>query len=429
MTKQRILIISQPYPPDPAATGKYMEDVALALAAQGHKVEVFASRERLDKPSETYKSSIEGGVRIRRFRFSSFGKNSLPIRILGAISFALQSMIVGVTRRRIDCVFVSTAPPTGAAVACILAGIYRARMTYWVHDVNPDQAVALELLPSNHLLVKTGRVISRWVLGRADRIIVLDDAMLERIVANGAKPSSTRVLPPWPHDDLLSPIPRSRDTFRSKLNCQESFLVMYSGNLGISHSLDTLFKAAKLLRTHPEIKFAIIGQGAGMELVRAQILEENLTNVTLLPYQPAEKLAESLSAADLHVVVTHDELVGILHPCKAYSALAVERPILSIGPLHSPISSLVNEHSLGWSVATGDSQALQLATLEAAAESDEKRSSRTSTQRHLKHSLLNKPALCGTLCQEIIGTQEGDNCIDSNLNLPPMSNKQGIIGK
>ncbi len=402
MTEQRILIISQPYPPDPAATGKYMEDVARALAAAGHEVDVFASRERLDRPSETYKSGLEGDVRVRRLRLTSFGKRNLPIRLLGALSFAIQSLIRGMAKKRFDCIFVSTAPPTGPIVARLLASVHRARMIYWIHDINPDQAVALGIMGSGHPLVKLSRALNKWVLARADRIIVLDETMRDRIVANGARPSSTRVLPPWPHDDILAPFPRSQDTFRSDSGFQGSFLIMYSGNMGISHPLDTLLEAASDLLTNPKIKFAIVGQGANKASVQAHVHERGLSNVTLLPYQPAGNLSESLSAADLHVVITNDDLVGIVHPCKVYSSIAVERPILSIGPPQCPVSTLVTTHGLGWAVATGDSRGVQVAIKCAMQEPAALRSRRRRRIGRIRSSTLNKNHLCKTLCDEIV---------------------------
>lgn len=68
-----------------------------------------------------------------------------------------------------------------------------------------------------------------------------------------------------------------------------------------------------------------------------------LRNVLCLPYQPIEKLSGSLSAADLHVVVTGDQYVGIVHPCKIYNVLAVKKPFLYIGPNESHVTDIIRQ--------------------------------------------------------------------------------------
>jgi hypothetical protein len=73
-----------------------------------------------------------------------------------------------------------------------------------------------------------------------------------------------------------------------------------------------------------------------------------------LPYQPREALPESLAAGDLHLVAMGDAMVGIVHPSKIYSALAVGRPVLALGPRHSHVAELVHRHRLGWHIEHGD---------------------------------------------------------------------------
>ena len=47
-----------------------------------------------------------------------------------------------------------------------------------------------------------------------------------------------------------------------------------------------------------------------------------------LPYQPRETLAESLSAADVHVVGLARGLAGYVVPSRLYGILAVGRPVI-----------------------------------------------------------------------------------------------------
>jgi hypothetical protein len=101
-----------------------------------------------------------------------------------------------------------------------------------------------------------------------------------------------------------------------------------------------LLAAARELSARRDIIFCFVGGGSELLKVRAFVKEHGLENILTLPYQPIDKLAASLSAADLHVVVMGDPFVGIIHPCKIYNILLTGIPFLYIGPEESHITEI-----------------------------------------------------------------------------------------
>jgi colanic acid biosynthesis glycosyl transferase WcaI len=126
--------------------------------------------------------------------------------------------------------------------------------------------------------------------------------------------------------------------------------VMYSGNHGPSNPIATLLRAAERLADDDRLRFLFVGGGVGKRAVAASTSR----NVTSLPYQPLATLQYSLSAADIHAVTMGDTMVGIVHPCKVYGAMAVGRPILLFGPESCHVMDIVNAHGVGWRIAHGD---------------------------------------------------------------------------
>ena len=61
-----------------------------------------------------------------------------------------------------------------------------------------------------------------------------------------------------------------------------------------------------------------------------------------LPYQPLTQLSASLSAADAHVVVMGDAMLGLVHPCKIYNMLSVAAPVVYIGPKSSHVTEILD---------------------------------------------------------------------------------------
>jgi hypothetical protein len=105
--------------------------------------------------------------------------------------------------------------------------------------------------------------------------------------------------------------------------------------------LDTLMQAADRLKDDPGIVFCFIGGGSEFARVKKWAAETKNSQVLCLPYQPLDKLSASMSAADAHLVVLGETMLGTVHPCKIYNILAVGAPVLYIGPQPSHVSEIL----------------------------------------------------------------------------------------
>jgi len=120
---------------------------------------------------------------------------------------------------------------------------------------------------------------------------------------------------------------------------------MYSGNMGRAHDLETLVAAAERLRHRADLRFLFAGHGVGRAVVERAA--ERLPNVRLGDYQPRERLAASLSAADLHLVSLAPELCGLIEPSKLYGIMAAGRPALFVGPEESEVARTIRREGCG----------------------------------------------------------------------------------
>ncbi len=398
--RRTILIISQVYVPDPAAVGQQMADAAAELARRGHRVVVLTAARGYDDPSAAYpRRERLAGVEVRRLPLSSFGKRSIAARLLGGVLFTLQAIAHGLLLRGLGTVVVSTSPPMASVAGVVITLVRRARMKYWVMDLNPDQLVSLGIIPARSAIARAFDWLNRLALRRADDIVVLDRFMAERVNRKLPVREKIRIIPPWPHAEVHESVPHNRNPFRERHGLQGKFVVMYSGNHAPSNPLRTLLDAARHMVARSELVFVFVGGGLGKRDVDAAAAE--LGNIMSLPYQPLAELHYSLSAADVHVVSIGDGAVGIVHPCKAYGAMAVARPLLLLGPDPCHVSDIIAEQDLGWHVAHGD-VAAAVRALEAMLTSDPAElSARGARALGLVNSRLNRRVLCGALCDVI----------------------------
>jgi len=357
MASQRstVLIISQVYVPDPASVGQHMHDAAAALAARVQRVVVLASARGYDDPAQKYPSHERiDGVEVRRLPLSSLGKRTLAHRVVAQLAFLFQAVARGLMVRRLDRVLVSTSPPMCAFAAIVIGTLRRVPIAYWVMDLNPDQVVAMGRMKPTALPVRLMDRLNRAILRRAQTVVALDRFMAERLNRKRDVGGRMLVMPPWPHDTGGDALDHADNPFRARHGLTDKFVVMYSGNHSPANPLGTLVGAAARLRGDERLLFMFVGGGGAKAAIDALVEREKPANVRSLPYQPMSQLKYSLSAADLHVVTMGDEVVGCIHPCKVYGAMAVGRPILFFGPRPSHVTDLIDEAGCGWHVNHGD---------------------------------------------------------------------------
>jgi len=417
--RRTFLIISQVYVPDPAAVGQYVAEAATELARRGNRVIVLTSNRGYDDTSLRYPArEVLRGVEIVRLPFSSLGKSSMAIRLVGALLFLVQAVLRSMTLRGVDGILVTTSPPMSAGAGVLASWIHRAPLTYWIMDLNPDQMIALGLVSKDSVVARVFDWINRLVLNRAAAVVVLDRFMAERVFRKRDVRRKTTVIPPWPLEQHRGDPSRDGSSFRQANGWTDRFVVMYSGNLTPSNPVDTVLEAAKRLVGDPRIVFALVGGGAGKQAASGS----GPSNVVSLPYQPLERLTETLSAADMHLVSLGEKLAGIVHPSKVYGAMAVVRPILYLGPAPSHISELLNKADFGWWVAHGDVDGAESAIRQAANAPPAALAAMGRAGRELLRTAVNADLLRDQFCELVEETvAQVDNKIHRprSVNAPP----------
>ena len=358
----KILLLNQCFYTDVVSTAQHLTDLATTLASRGHEVTVIASDRGYDDPATRFKRRERWeGIDIIRIPAASFGKTSRWRRALNFGSFMLLCSLRLLVLRRFDVVVALTSPPLISFLAALFVKLKGGSFCFWVMDLNPDEAIAAGWLEQNSATSRVFQRMLKYSLKVAPRTIVLDRFMKERVVDKGVDGERVAIVPPWSHDDAVVYSAPGREAFRQQHGLSDRFVVMYSGNHSPCHPLDTLLDAARALENKPEISFCFIGGGSE----QAKVLESGLSNVKCLPYQPLNELSNSLSAADLHVVVMGERFVGIVHPCKVYNILAIGAPVLYIGPEPSHVTDIAAQHGQFYLALHGDVAAVVKAITEA----------------------------------------------------------------
>jgi glycosyltransferase involved in cell wall biosynthesis len=176
-------------------------------------------------------------------------------------------------------------------------------------------------------------------------VVVLGEDMRQRVLARGIDPHKITLVPNWVDTSAIRPTTRD-ESLRPAWELDGEFVVMYSGNLGLSQGLEEVLVAARDLCQEP-VKFVLVGEGAAKERLQAQATEWGLRNVQFRPYEAKERLAVSLGTADLHLVPLRRGLAGCIVPSKLYGILAAGRPYVASVEADSEVARVTQAERTG----------------------------------------------------------------------------------
>jgi glycosyltransferase involved in cell wall biosynthesis len=235
-----------------------------------------------------------------------------------------------------------------------------ARFVYWVQDVYPELLVALGVLAKGSLAERALAALSAALYRHATRVIALDEAMADRLVAAGAQRARVRVIDHFCDTQELTPQTPAENALRKRLGLTDEFIVCYAGNHGHCHDFDTLIAALAQQAEAGDltIHWLFVGDGEQRQHLVRSVPSALRRNVHLLPPQARAELPAVLSAGSVGLVTLKPELYGLLAPSKLYGLLGAGCPVVYVGPRHGRIPELLAREPVGVAIDNGDAAGL-----------------------------------------------------------------------
>lgn len=351
-----VLFINRVYPPAEGATGQLLAELATELVRRGYAVTVVTSRATAKGAS----SEVLDGVRVERVGGLPFTRASHLRRALSYLSLYPAMLWRALRLPKHDVVVTLTDPPLQLLLGPFVHWVKGSKVAHWAQDIYPELAEEMGVLSKDGLIARVLRRLSTWALRRSDSVIAVGQCMKARLRERGVTPQSIVVVPNWgpsPNAECRARnaefLPAKREApspsiFRDEHGLNGKFVVMYSGNLGLAHPFEAILDAAeRILPALPQVAFLFVGNGPRLPWVQEQVQRRHLRNVRFLPFQPKERLVESLAAADLHLASMRHELCGLVVPSKVYGVMAAGRPCVFLGPEESEAAQFILQHGCG----------------------------------------------------------------------------------
>lgn len=315
--------------------GYLIKDIANAFAETGCEVAVVISQES----QERIKGMLCAEVSIATV--ITYDKSSSIKRILTWIVCSIQMLFkIAFYYRGYNVLYVSN-PPLGPLLPLVL----RNKFSVLIWDIYPDVLVNHNVISSNNFIAKWWRKANKVVYDKVEHVYTISDGMKD-CLSQYVNKERIKVIPLWPDMSNLHKIEKRDNLFIKNNKLEGKFIVMYSGNLGNTHRMDVLVDVAKRIEDK-DVLFVLIGEGGKKKIIERRMLEEDVKNVLLLPYQPYDFISHSLSAADIAVITLDTVSSQMSVPSKTFNMMSLGKPLMCIASPKSELGNIVKKYQVG----------------------------------------------------------------------------------
>lgn len=343
--KKKILVICQYYKPEPFRISDICED----MVRRGHEVHVVTGYPNYPEGvlyegygKGKHIDEVINGVQVHRCftipreqgavkRFMNYYSY-----VASSVKYVLSDKCKPTDGKKFDVVFCNQLSPVMMAHAAIAyKKKYKVPAIMYCLDLWPESLIAGGI-ERESFVYKYFHFVSKNIYKKMDKILITSRMFADYLKEEfGIDKEHTQYLPQYA-EGIFEQVPEKKES--------GMFDFMFAGNIGAVQSVETIIKAAEILKNEP-VKFHIVGGGTDLE--RLQKLGKNMKNVIFYGRRPIDEMPEFYAKADaMLITLAADPVLSLTLPGKIQSYMAVGRPI--IGAIDGETKTVVEEAQCGF---------------------------------------------------------------------------------
>lgn len=349
----KLLIVCQYYYPEPFR----VTDLCEKLVEMGHDVNVITGLPNYPMGSllPEYKKGkrrdeVINGVNVHRC-FTIGRRKGVFFRVLNYYSFSLSSSFyASKLKEDYDVVFVYQLSPIMMANAAVrYKKKHGKKLVLYCLDLWPESLVAGG--------IRRGTPIYKYYFRKSKKIYEQSDRILTTSEKFGDYLQDVFVL----SENKINYLPQYAESFYSPKVChkeRDDYIdLLFAGNIGAVQSIETIIKAADILRDNPQIRWHIVGDGSDYEKCKALADRLNLSNVIFYGRKQPKEMPQVYKKADaMLITMSKAPLLSLTLPAKVQSYMAAGKPVLCAAD--GEIVTIVEKAQCGFCVPAEDAQGL-----------------------------------------------------------------------
>ena len=276
-------------------------------------------------------------------RAPTYNRRSKLSRVLSWVSYSLVAFWQMLKADNNTVIFLVSNPPFLGFFVLLVNLVKKTRYIVLVYDIYPDILINFGVLNENSFIVKLWRLMNRRIWDRSIAVYTIVNVKNTELGRVG-------IIPPWADTNKIKPIDKAENPLSGELGQKGKITILYSGNMGISHDIDSILQAAKILKDDRNIAFLLIGEGEKWQDAYTFQKDNNLTNLQVLPFQPEEKLPYTMSLADIALVAVDVGAEELMVPSKMFYYMAAGSAIIGICKGRNDVSEIIQNSNCGLTI-------------------------------------------------------------------------------
>ena len=270
---------------------------------------------------------------------------SFPDRQAGWLPFAVRYGYNIICRRKIDLIFSTGGPWTSLLIGRILSGLTRVPLVLDYRDPWLDNP--FHNLNYSKIFNLSSRLLERWIVNRADAVILNTDSLKQAFVKRYGKHNKFHVL----HNGFLEEELRTDAKIDFSAG-RDDFIFIHAGAIYGNRSIDNFLVAFKecLQRNlfgKRQAKICLVGADADSGGKCRSILGEQIFKKCCILSEriPHENCIAYLRRS--HCFLIFQQNTAIQVPRKLFEYLALRKPILAVTPENGETARIINKNEAG----------------------------------------------------------------------------------
>lgn len=342
----KIVVVYQHYYPEQFRITPICEE----LVKRGNEVVVYTGlpnypHGNVPKKYRLFKNRHEVYNGVEIFRSFEIGRKPGKLGLaMNYISYTISSICKALFAKiDFDIIFAySTSPILMSLPALILKWRSKKKIHMYLMDIWPACLSAMNIKQSS-ILYRFMKRVSRYIYSKCD------------IISYSSKSFQKYMLDT--HNIILEDkyyLPQFADEiFDCEHGISENNCFVFAGNIGHMQSVDTIIKAANILKDKP-IEWIILGDGSEYNNIKDLVTNLKLQDkVKLLGRLPLEHMPKFYAKASaMLLTMKNDELVNYTLPAKVQGYFAFAKPV--IASINGESADIINESKAGIVVPAED---------------------------------------------------------------------------
>ncbi len=337
----KILVVCQHFYPE----NFRISDICFELVKKGHDVTVLTGLPNYPKGKvfKDYKwfknrNQVINGVKIKRCSLVGRGSTTLQMAINYMWFACFCSIKAFFMNKDFDIAYVyQLSPITMTWPAIVVKKMKKIPLVIHVLDQWPV-SITTGGVSKSSLAYK---ILTRWSVNaynNADLITCSSKSFRNYFTGELglSEAKGFKYLPSYAESDYLNIDYVENDTFD----------LVFAGNIGPAQSVETIVEAANSLKDHKDIVFHIVGDGLSRDICEQMAKEYGLDNVIFYGYHDVSEMPEYYKLADAFLITMVDnEVVNSTLPAKVQSYMMAGKPI--VGAINGEVKDVIKEADCG----------------------------------------------------------------------------------